>query len=80
MTIETQEPQDGRREAFGERLSETLRAGRTYTVRHASELGLFDDLSDSELREFARRHGLNVVRRMGGSQIDFTPWAKARVA
>jgi hypothetical protein len=40
-------------------------------ITHPSEKKLFQALTEDELREFARRHGWRVVRRLGGRQIEF---------
>lgn len=40
-------------------------------ITHPAELRLFHSLSEDELRRFAQDHGWNVVRRIGGRQIEF---------
>ena len=49
-------------------------------ITHPSEMRLFHRLSEDELREFARRHGWRVVRRLGGRQIEFYNDAHERPA
>jgi len=40
-------------------------------VTHPSELRVIRGLSDEDLCDMARQHGWRVVRRVGGSQIEF---------
>jgi hypothetical protein len=42
-----------------------------YFVTHPSELAVVRALSSEDLRDMARQHGWRVVRRVGGSQIEF---------
>lgn len=59
---------------LGERLDVVVRhPGATYTVNHPADLEILNTLDVTKLKTFAREHGFNVVRRMGGTIIDFTP-------
>ena len=42
-----------------------------YSVTHPSELAVVRALSSEDLRDVAREHGWQVVRRVGGRQIEF---------
>ncbi|HEY5035950.1 MAG TPA: hypothetical protein VII74_02320 [Chthoniobacterales bacterium] len=47
-------------------------------ITHPSEMKLFRDLGDEDLREFAHRHGWRVVRRIGGRRVEFYHDAQER--
>jgi hypothetical protein len=47
-------------------------------ITHPAELRLFHSLNEDELRRFAHDHGWNVVRRIGGRQIEFYNDAQER--
>ena len=49
-------------------------------ITHPSEMKLFRGLSEGQLSEFARRHGWEVVRRVGGRRIEFYGDAGAKAA
>jgi len=42
-----------------------------YIVTQAAELRVLREMSEEEVREFARSHGWRVIRRLGGRQIEF---------
>jgi hypothetical protein len=48
-------------------------------ITHPAELRILSSMSDDELRKFAAEHGWQVVRRIGGRQIEFYNDASARV-
>ena len=49
-----------------------------YFVTQPAELKVLRGLSESELDEFARKHGWRTVRRIGGRQIEFYNDASVR--
>ena len=60
-----------RLESMARVIAERLAKKPEHFITHPSELKLFQTLPEKELREFARRHGWRVVRRVGGRQIEF---------
>ena len=42
-----------------------------YVVTQPAELRVLMDMSEDELRDFARSHGWRIIRRLGGRQIEF---------
>jgi hypothetical protein len=40
-------------------------------IMHPAELRLLHSMTDTQLREFAARHGWRTIRRVGGRQIEF---------
>jgi hypothetical protein len=42
-----------------------------YLVTQPAELRILREMSEAEVREFAKRHGWRVIRRLGGRQIEF---------
>jgi len=42
-----------------------------YLVTQPAELRILADMSEEDVREFAKRHGWRVIRRLGGRQIEF---------
>jgi hypothetical protein len=49
-----------------------------YIVTQAAELRVLRDMSEDEIREFAKSHGWRVIRRLGGRQIEFYNDASVR--
>ncbi len=64
-------------EVLGACLRAAVGSGGTLTLRHPAETRLLRALDQGALRAFASRHGLNVVRRLGGLVYDFTRKADA---
>ena len=60
-----------RLESMARVIAERLAIKPEHFITHPSERKLFQALSEEDLREFARRHGWRVVRRIGGQQIEF---------
>jgi hypothetical protein len=52
-------------------IAEQLAKKPEHFITHPSDMKLFQTLSADELREFARRHGWHIVRRVGGRRIEF---------
>jgi hypothetical protein len=45
-------------------------------VEHPAELRIFEGLTPKEVSIAAAQHNLQVVQRVGGSQLEFTRFAK----
>jgi hypothetical protein len=60
-----------RLEAIARVIERSLAVRPEHFITHPTELRLFQSVRDSDLREFAHRHGWRVVRRVGGRQIEF---------
>jgi hypothetical protein len=48
-----------------------LSVSSEYVVTQPAELRVLMDMSEDELRDFARSHGWRIIRRLGGRQIEF---------
>jgi len=48
-----------------------LSVSSEYLVTQPAELRVLMDMSEDELRDFARSHGWRIIRRLGGRQIEF---------
>jgi len=59
---------------IGERLSKSSE----YIVTQPAELRVLREMSEDEVRQFAKSHGWGVVRRLGGRQIEFYNDASVR--
>jgi len=59
---------------IGERLSKSSE----YVVIQPAELRVLREMSEDEVREFAKSHGWRVIRRLGGRQIEFYNDASVR--
>ena len=42
-----------------------------YVVTQPAELRILGEMSEADVREFAKSHGWRVIRRLGGRQIEF---------
>ena len=49
-----------------------------YLVTQPAELRVLRDMSEDEVREFAKSHGWRIIRRLGGRQIEFYNDASVR--
>jgi hypothetical protein len=49
-----------------------------YVVTQPAELRVLREMSEDELREFAKSHGWRVICRLGGRQIEFYNDASVR--
>ena len=49
-----------------------------YVVTQPAELRVLSDMSEDEIREFAKSHGWRIIRRLGGRQIEFYNDASVR--
>jgi len=59
---------------IGERLSNSAE----YLVTQPAELRVLREMSEEEIRDFARSHGWRFIRRLGGQQIEFYNDASVR--
>ena len=57
--------------ALAGKIERMLAVKPEYHVTHPSELNVVRALSPEELKDFAFEHGWEVVRRVGGRQIEF---------
>jgi hypothetical protein len=57
--------------ALAAKISAALSIRPEYWVTQAAELRILREMSDEEIRDFAKSHGWRVVRRLGGRQIEF---------
>ena len=57
--------------ALAAKVGEALSNRSEYVVTQPAELRVIRDMSEQEVREFARSHGWRVIRRLGGRQIEF---------
>lgn len=58
-------------EAMVRVIAQQLARRPEHFITHPAELKLFQSVSDDALRRFAHEHGWQVVRRVGGRQIEF---------
>lgn len=50
-----------------------------YVVTQPAELRILREMSEIDIRDFAKNHGWGVIRRLGGRQIEFYNDASQRV-
>jgi hypothetical protein len=61
------------------KIARVLARQSEYVVTQPAELRILREMSDTEVREFARNHGWRVIRRLGGRQIEFYNDASERL-
>jgi hypothetical protein len=64
--------------ALAAKISKVLAIKPECFITHPAELQVFKTMSREDLNEFAIARGWNVVRRVGGRQIEFYNDAGAR--
>ena len=64
--------------ALAAKIGEALSNRSEYVVTQAAELRVLREMSEDDVREFARCHGWRVIRRLGGRQIEFYNDASVR--
>ncbi|PYJ39309.1 MAG: hypothetical protein DME52_03455 [Verrucomicrobia bacterium] len=64
--------------ALAAKIAKALSRGSEYVVTQPAELRILREISDTELTEFAKRHGWRVIHRLGGRQIEFYNDASVR--
>jgi len=57
--------------ALAAKIGERLSKSSEYLVTQPSELRVLREMSEDEVRQFAKSHGWRVIRRLGGRQIEF---------
>lgn len=62
--------------SFLERIASRIGFANTLKVDDLAEMRTFEGLTPRELELAAARHNLQVVRRMGGDELEFTHIAK----
>ncbi len=65
--------------ALAAKIGEALSNRSEYVVTQAAELRVLREMTDEEVRDFAKRRGWRVIRRLGGRQIEFYNDAGARI-
>jgi hypothetical protein len=60
------------------KIGERLSSSSEYLVTQPAELRVLREMSEEEIRDFAKRHGWRVIRRLGGQQIEFYNDASVR--
>ena len=64
--------------ALAAKIGERLSMSSEYIVTQPAELRVFWDLTEDQIREFAKSHGWRIIRRLGGRQIEFYNDASVR--
>ena len=64
--------------ALAAKIAKVLSRGSEYVVTQPAELRVLREMSEDEVRQFARSHGWRVIRRLGGRQIEFYNDASVR--
>ena len=64
--------------ALAAKIGERLLISSEYVVTQPAELRVLLNVSEDELREFAKSHGWRIIRRLGGRQIEFYNDASVR--
>jgi hypothetical protein len=57
--------------ALAVKVAKMLSIKSVYVVTQPAELRILGELSEADVREFAKSHGWRVIRRLGGRQIEF---------
>jgi hypothetical protein len=57
--------------ALAAKIGERLSTSAEYVVTQPAELRVLREMSEDQVREFAKSHGWRVIRRLGGRQIEF---------
>jgi hypothetical protein len=65
-------------QALAVKIGAALSIRPEYLVTQPAELRVLREMSDEEIRDFAKSHGWRVIRRLGGKQIEFYNDAGAR--
>jgi hypothetical protein len=64
--------------ALATKIAKTLSIKSEYLVTQPPELRILREMSEADVREFAKSHGWRVIRRLGGRQIEFYNDASGR--
>ena len=57
--------------ALATKIARVLSIKAEYLVTQPVELRILREMSEKDVREFAKSHGWRVIRRLGGRQIEF---------
>jgi len=57
--------------ALAVKVAKMLSIKSEYVVTQPAELRILSELSEADVREFAKSHDWRVIRRLGGRQIEF---------
>ncbi len=57
--------------ALAAKIARVLSFKPEYLVTQPAELRILLQMSEADVREFAKSHGWRVIRRLGGRQIEF---------
>jgi len=57
--------------ALAVKVAKMLSIMSEYVVTQPAELRILGEMSEADVREFAKSHGWRVIRRLGGRQIEF---------
>jgi len=57
--------------ALAAKMAKVLSIKPEYLVTQPAELRILREMSEADVREFAKSHGWRVIRRLGGRQIEF---------
>ena len=57
--------------ALATKIGKILAIKPEYLVTQPAELRILREMSEEEVREFAKSHDWRVIRRLGGRQIEF---------
>jgi hypothetical protein len=57
--------------ALAAKIAKVLSIKPEYLVTQPAELRILREMSEADVREFAKSHGWGVIRRLGGRQIEF---------
>ena len=57
--------------ALAVKIAKVLSIKSEYLVTQPAELRILGEMSEADVREFAKKHGWRVIRRLGGRQIEF---------
>jgi len=57
--------------AVAAKITKMLSIKPEYLVTQPAELRILREMSEADVREFAKSHGWRVIHRLGGRQIEF---------
>jgi hypothetical protein len=64
--------------ALAVKIAKVLSIKPEYLVTQPAELRILGEMSEADVREFAKNHGWRVISRLGGRQIEFYNYAIRR--
>ena len=64
--------------ALAAKIAKSLSIRPEYLVTQRPELRILREMSEAEIREFAKNHGWHVICRLGGRQVEFYNEASLR--